>query len=158
MTLVVLLADTSSQHFTNVSPASVVWLQQETRGLTLRSLKCVSHNPVSFLFHSVSQDIIPLSELLLHPIFDLLSTVGLTERGPASDASEHCVTLAVAAAVNVDLESWQLLQVQLVLSFPPDIRGPDNAWSLRQELNLLVCRSQINRTGKQWRESAVLLI
>lgn len=66
--------------------------------------------------------------------------------------------MAVAAAVNVDLEPWQLLRVQLALSFPPDNRGFDNAWSLPQEPNLPACRSQVNKTGKQWRESAVLLI
>lgn len=59
--------------------------------------------------------------------------------------------MAVAAVVNVDLESWQLLRAQLVPSFPPHNRGLDNAWSLRQELNLPVCRSQINKTGKQRR-------
>lgn len=101
---------------------------------------------------TVQQDITPLSKQLQWLM------LGLAESGPASDASEHCVTLAVAAAVNVDLESWQLLRVQLVLSFPPDIRGPDNARSLRQELNLLVCRSQKSRAGQQYGESAALLI
>lgn len=146
---------TSRKCFNKVSPVSVVWLERNTGGLTPRSLKRDSHYPVS---RTVQQDIIPFSTQLLYLIFDFLSTVGLRQRRPASDASEHCVTLAVAAVVNVDLESWQLLRVQLVLSFPPDIRGPDNAWSLRQELNLPVCGSQINRTGKQWRESAGLLI
>lgn len=104
-----------------------------------RSLKHISHRPVCFSF--------------------LLQSVSLSEfSSEASDASEHCVTLAVAAVVDVDLETWQLLRVQLVLSFPADNCGLDNAWSLRQEPNLPVCRSQVNKTGEQWRESAVLLI
>lgn len=124
------------------SPVRVVWFQQETSGLTLRSLKRVSHHPFTvqprvIAFHCSHRKAGP--------------------DAPASDASQHCVALAVASVVNVDLEPWQLLRVQLVPSFPPDSRGPDNVRSLRRELNLLVCRSQVNKTGKQSRESAVLL-
>lgn len=114
----------------------------------------------SFLFHSVSLS--PSSRMSylcfkttsVRDVWLVLHSRAYTTQAgcsKASDASEHCVTLAVAAVVNVDLESWQLLRAQLVLSFPPDNRGLDNAWSLRQELNLPVCRSQINKTGKQWR-------
>lgn len=114
-----------------------------------------------FPFFTIQQDVLPLKTTSVSDAWLALPSRAYREKAgctKASDASQHCVTLAVAAVVNVDLESWQLLRVQLVLSFPPDKRGLDNAWSLRQELNLLGCKSQINKAGKQWRESAALLI
>lgn len=145
--------NTTCRNVLSTSVQLSVWPEQKTRGLTLRSLKRIAHH------------LFPFSACLLKNNFciwclTLHSRAYREQAGctKASDALEHCVTLAVAAVVNVDLESWQLLRVQLVLSFSPDIRGLDNAWSLRQELNLPVCRSQINKTGKQWRESAALLI
>lgn len=64
-----------------------------------------------FLPPTIQQDDVPLTTTCVSDAW--LSTAG---------RMQHCVTLAVAAAA-VNVDSWQLLGVQLVLSFLPNTVG-----------------------------------
>lgn len=163
------LERTSRKHFINISSLSVVWFEPKTSGLMLRSVKRGSCPPVSL---SLSPSVcLPLSGQYkkLHlshcnhpPYLSGSPQPGSRRTGPG--AAEHQMPRSTVLPWQLRLllmwikshgssceRNWSRLS-------PPDNRGLDDAWSLRQELNLPWCRSQINKTGKQRRESAAPLI